>query len=373
MKRILPSLIALFVAVSVAWAAASYPTSVKVFTTKTTGETIAAAHVNDLQDEVVAIEQGLLNGFQHDLKPDTDGGRALGTTALRFKNLRLFLGTLTDPLPAIDIAGTWNDAADTFTGIKGNWADTLSAAASLLLDLQVGGVSKFKVDKAGLATLAAGLTFAGPLLFSTDNTQDIGASGASRPRNVFAGTGFVFPYATGSKTTNSFNWGGNVGIYLSAGIHFDGDVENSGFFFQVDGATKWEITSAAHFLAGVDNTQDIGSSAKRVRDIYVGTSVRIGTNPATSGQIRLLAGSSSIQGRNAANTVDLPFVEHEEVNNKVRFGNLDRTSVIRTDKTAPASANGEWWVEVTGTSPSRIAAIKVNDAGTVRTIASITF
>lgn len=42
--------------------AASYPGSVKVFTTKNTADTIQAAHINDLQDEVNAIEAGLING-----------------------------------------------------------------------------------------------------------------------------------------------------------------------------------------------------------------------------------------------------------------------------------------------------------------------
>src|SRR5580765_5470319 len=41
---------------------ASYPTAVKVFTTKNAGDTIQAADVDDLQDEVNAIEAGLLNG-----------------------------------------------------------------------------------------------------------------------------------------------------------------------------------------------------------------------------------------------------------------------------------------------------------------------
>lgn len=41
---------------------ASYPTSPKAFTTKNTGDVIQAAHVNDLQDEVTAIETGLLTG-----------------------------------------------------------------------------------------------------------------------------------------------------------------------------------------------------------------------------------------------------------------------------------------------------------------------
>lgn len=41
---------------------ASFPTSVKSFTTKNTGDVIQPAHVNDLQDEVNAIESGYLNG-----------------------------------------------------------------------------------------------------------------------------------------------------------------------------------------------------------------------------------------------------------------------------------------------------------------------
>jgi hypothetical protein len=48
-----------------------------------------------------------------------------------------------------DLADTWNDAAVTFNGIKLNVTDTASAAASNLLDLQVGGVSRFHVTKTG--------------------------------------------------------------------------------------------------------------------------------------------------------------------------------------------------------------------------------
>lgn len=55
-----------------------------------------------------------------------------------------------------DIATTWNNAANTPTAIKLNVTDTASNAASLLMDLQVGGNSKFKVDKAGNLTLPTG-------------------------------------------------------------------------------------------------------------------------------------------------------------------------------------------------------------------------
>lgn len=50
--------------------AASYPSATKSFSTKVdgAGNTIAADHVNAIQDEVVAIENGLRTGLEHDLK-----------------------------------------------------------------------------------------------------------------------------------------------------------------------------------------------------------------------------------------------------------------------------------------------------------------
>ena len=42
--------------------AASYPSAVKTFAARSNGGVIDASHVNDLQDEVNAIEAGLLNG-----------------------------------------------------------------------------------------------------------------------------------------------------------------------------------------------------------------------------------------------------------------------------------------------------------------------
>lgn len=46
-----------------------------------------------------------------------------------------------------NLSETWNAAGTTFTGIKFNVTDTASAAGSLLMDLQVGGVSVFTVSK----------------------------------------------------------------------------------------------------------------------------------------------------------------------------------------------------------------------------------
>ena len=70
------------------------------------------------------------------------------------------------------LADTWNNVLTTFTARKFNVTDTASASASLLDDLQVGGVSKWSVRKDGAATAAG-------FIKSTSATDGIGyATGA---------------------------------------------------------------------------------------------------------------------------------------------------------------------------------------------------
>ena len=68
-----------------------------------------------------------------------------------------------------NLSETWNSSGTTFTGVKYNVTDTASAATSLLMDLQVGGVSKFKVDKSGAATVSGGFTNSGDLTVAASN------------------------------------------------------------------------------------------------------------------------------------------------------------------------------------------------------------
>jgi hypothetical protein len=54
-----------------------------------------------------------------------------------------------------NMADTWADAGVTFTAIKMNVLDTASNAASLLMDLQVGGGTRFNIRKNGLFLVGA--------------------------------------------------------------------------------------------------------------------------------------------------------------------------------------------------------------------------
>jgi hypothetical protein len=75
-----------------------------------------------------------------------------------------------------NLTATWNSGGTTFSALKMNVTDTASAAASLLLNLLVGGTEKFAVSKAGDVRVNTDkLTIAG----ATGNTVIAGTLGVT--------------------------------------------------------------------------------------------------------------------------------------------------------------------------------------------------
>ena len=68
--------------------------------------------------------------------------------------------TGTNAQSLLDLSGTWNTTG-TPTALKLNLTDTASNASSLLIDLQVGGSSKFSVDKSGSIVSGYGINIGG--------------------------------------------------------------------------------------------------------------------------------------------------------------------------------------------------------------------
>jgi hypothetical protein len=89
--------------------AASYPSSTKSFTTHSAAQTIASADINAIQDEVVALENGLRTGVAHDLIPDADNTRDLGSAAKQWNDAFLG-GRLVTPNLDVDTTGFVNSA-----------------------------------------------------------------------------------------------------------------------------------------------------------------------------------------------------------------------------------------------------------------------
>jgi hypothetical protein len=103
-------------------------------------------------------------------------------------------GTVTVSSPVIDAAQTWNAGGVTFTGLKFNATDTASAAASLLMDLQVDGASRFNVGKGGA------LTFSGNLQVANNGVYIEGtAVGTVR----VPGAGGYYGFTSSSSSTSS--------------------------------------------------------------------------------------------------------------------------------------------------------------------------
>jgi hypothetical protein len=118
--------------------------------------------------------------------------------------------TVTTSNPVLSLAQTWNAGGVTFTADLINVTDTASAATSRLFARQVGGADRFVILTSGAVTAYGNLTC------SPDNSYDIGASGATRPRTVYAGTSFVAP--DGSDASPGFTFGtSQTGIYRDSG------------------------------------------------------------------------------------------------------------------------------------------------------------
>lgn len=95
----------------------------------------------------------------------------------------LHQGTITTDTPAIDITSTWNNGSVTFTAIKADITNTASGGSSKLIDLKVGGTSKFYVDVNG-SLVATAITQTGALSLTGDMTIANGINIA-----MVAGTG----------------------------------------------------------------------------------------------------------------------------------------------------------------------------------------
>lgn len=101
-----------------------------------------------------------------------------------------------------DLTDTWNAGGTTFTAVKMNVTDTASDAASLLIDLQVGGVSQFSVTKAGALTSK---TLSSPVLSGTitGTFEHLGLGGTfQRNSDATEGPNLTLYQNTASPATN---------------------------------------------------------------------------------------------------------------------------------------------------------------------------
>ena len=88
-----------------------------------------------------------------------------------------------------NMSATWNSILTAFNGIKLNVTDTASDAASRLLSLQVGGVDKAYITKAGTMNLAGAMVVSGVTTLTGAATAVSSVKSTSATAGVGYGTG----------------------------------------------------------------------------------------------------------------------------------------------------------------------------------------
>jgi hypothetical protein len=227
-----------------------------------------------------------------------------------------------------DMIDTWNSAGITFTSIKMNVTDTASNANSLLMDLQIGGASRFRVNKEGALSIQNSVDTGGLINAGSNGFRVLQLGGSTVGSNgnlAIRESGVIVTRGGGS-----FSWenGGNNpatgtidltlardaantlaqrnGVNAQAlrvyGTFTDASNYERGFiraqagnlqigferagtgsnrilelvggngiaFNALSSGIVWQINSSGHFVAGTDNTYDIGASgANRPRNMFL--------------------------------------------------------------------------------------------------------
>lgn len=235
------------------------------------------------------------------ISDETGSGAAVFADNPTLTKASIATGTIATSQPALDISQTWNAGGVTFNGVKLNVTDTASAAGSLLADFQVGGSSVFSVTKESrinsLYAVFSGFMYSptirvssdsGELTFGTSNDIYLrrdAANTLAQRNGVNAQTFRLYNTYTDASNYERMNLSYSSGagafqIYADAAgtgsarqMHI-GTLGAASLSLVTANVAKWSINSSGSFLAGLDNTYDIGASgATRPRTGYFGTSI----------------------------------------------------------------------------------------------------
>jgi len=200
-------------------------------------------------------------------------------------------GTVTTSNPVLNLSQTWNASGTTFTGFKFNATDTASASGSLLMDLQVGGVSKFNVTKTGAAT-GTSLALGG----ATIGTNALAITGTSS----FGG---VAAFAQGSANAPSISYvsGSATGIWFPSSGNFQISIGGSGIF-NID--SSGNITARNTGAFAFNSTSLAGGAPDTFLTRAAAATLQLGAADAaapvaqTIGVQNVVAGTSNTNGAN---------------------------------------------------------------------------
>lgn len=200
--------------------ASSYPSSTKSFSTKLAGDTIAASHPNEIQDEVVAIENALRTGLEHDLL-FTDNTYDIGKNgATRPRDLWLSRNARINGGLTVDGAGSFANSVDVTGALAMASASSSVKVGASSETARLGGV--INTDSTQAATGA--------------NTTDTTLFTYTLPANALDADGRVIKFtawgsfaANGNTKTVRLKFNGAAGSSIMA---FSGTPNNQNWVLQ---------------------------------------------------------------------------------------------------------------------------------------------
>jgi len=143
--------------------------------------------------------------------------------------------------------------------------------------------------------------------------------------------------AVGSTAILSMTEDQDVSIQATKKLYFDGfgntylsESSSDVLMVTIGGTDRWRF-SGGNILAHADDNYDIGAAgANRPRDVYVGTNIQIGDNPADSGTIRLQK-NFGIFTRNNANDANKVVISENTFtgNDTLDIGDNTKWAAIR--------------------------------------------
>ena len=310
-------------------------------------------------------------------------GGLLGSTALTG-------ATVTTSKPVLDLSQTWNAGAVTFTGLKFNATDTASAAGSLLLDLQVGGASRFYVRKDGVVVASKGIgageiysalggivaSMSGNTYFRISNSLSIGADDTSLWRdaaNTLALKNSTNPQIFRAYSTTT---GPSYG-YLAAGVT-DAGVATADTLFVGTGGVGAAMTKLAFVVNGTTRADYGVSGVSRWSFVgvaysdsafYVSPSGYFGFNGSTvfgtnaNGNITIsnFAGTDFGLFRFGGTTSSFPALKRSSATLAVRLADDSANAALTCGTTGAAGTA----LNVTGTGDASIMSVTNVTTGTL--------
>lgn len=180
---------------------ASYPTSVKTYAAKNTGDTVQAAHMTDVELEITAIESGLLTGTAPLNSSNSTMANLSVTGGATFAAVTLGATTLA----SLVVTGVLQSSATTHVSLVvsgGTTLGTLQAGASTHTSLVVSGGTT-------LGTMQAGASTAASLVISGGSTFETVQAGASTATSLVISGGSTFgTVQAGASTVSALSVGG---------------------------------------------------------------------------------------------------------------------------------------------------------------------